>query len=77
MSSAVIEKPETEEPKLRQITHSQDRGILVGHGADVLERRLVDEYFEYRDSFGAPGPLDRATLHRLAVEQKRRLKKGK
>lgn len=77
MSTAVAETPATTEP--RAIRHVQDRGILVGFGADVNDTAMIDEYFEYRDSFGRPGPLDMATLHRLAVESRRRAtkKKGK
>ena len=77
MSSAVAEKPEAPEAKERAIAHPMDRAQLTGFGADVTDKRLIEEYFEYRDSFSVPGPMDRATLHRLAVEQKRRAKKGK
>jgi hypothetical protein len=74
LSSAVVEKPEA--PALN-ITHLQDRGLLMQYGADLEDPALVKEYFEYRNTFRGPGIMDSATLHRLAVEQRKRTAKGK
>lgn len=83
MSTAVLDKPAEKSAVVaaepRQIRHAEDRGVLVLFGADVTEQGLIDDYYEYRDyNAGQPGKLDRATLHGLAVEQRKRLrKKGK
>jgi hypothetical protein len=75
LSTAVQEAPVAEEKPF--IRHEGDKGILKLMGADVTDSVLIDEYFEYRSTFGGqPGPLDRATLHRFAVEQNRRKAKG-
>jgi hypothetical protein len=67
----MIEEPVAVEP--RRIGHNQDRPVLQGFGADVTELALIEEYFEYRDTYNKPGMLPGDTLLRLAVEQKRRL----
>ncbi len=75
MSTAVQEAPVVAEKPI--IRHVMDKGILMQLGADVSDQVLIDEYFEYRSTFGGlPGALDRATLHRLVVEQKRRQAKA-
>ena len=73
MSNAVLDVPVVEK---RIVRHLMDRGDLVQMGADLTDQILVDEYFEYRETFGRPGVLDHATLHRLVVEQKRRKAKA-
>ena len=74
MSTAVQDAPKKVES--RSVRHLMDRGALVQLGADLNDQVMVDEYFEYRETFGRPGILDHATLHRLVVEQNRRQAKA-
>ncbi len=74
MTTAVMETPAI---PARQIRHDMDRGILINMGADLKEEALLEEYFEYRNSFGGrPGPLDGGVLHMLVVHQNRRKAKA-
>jgi hypothetical protein len=75
LSSAVAEKPEA---PARTIVHSQDLGLLRLYGADLTDRALVEEYFEYRNLPGqGPGNLDTAILKMLVVAQRKKSRKGK
>lgn len=69
-ATAVKEEPVVAEPL--KIRHLMDKGVLQHMGADLNEPELIEEYYEYRNTFGKPGIMDNATLHRLVVEQKRR-----
>ncbi len=76
MSQAVAEAPDIAE--VLHIVHPQDMAMLRHYGADITDQTLVSDYQEYRETFGRPGMMDSATLHRLTVEQKRRKnRKGK
>jgi hypothetical protein len=73
LSTAVAEAPAVTS---RLIRHEMDRGLLVAMKADVNEQALIDEYFEYRDTYGRPGLLNAATIHMLVVHQNRRKAKS-
>jgi hypothetical protein len=74
LSNAVLDAPAAAEKRI--VRHLMDRGDLIQMGADLNDQTLIDEYFEYRETFGRPGVLDHATLHRLVVEQNRRKAKA-
>jgi hypothetical protein len=69
LSAAVAE---VEEVKARAVSHPQDRPALQSYGADLTDPELIEEYFEFRDSSSKPGMLELATLHLIAVNQRRR-----
>jgi hypothetical protein len=84
LSTTLTEQPKAEAttPEPRKIRHPQDIAVLRGFGATVDDPALIDEYFEYRETFGLgygtrPGGMPEATLLELRLRQKRRQAKAK